>query len=71
MKKIILVLLAIGLFNCSSNTGFKDENNLLLPPEYDLVPSQDVKSDIVKPDQSLGTKVSRQDLNQLKEILNN
>jgi hypothetical protein len=67
MKKIIVILLALGLFSCSHNTDLaREENSLILPPEFDSVPSALLDNQI---NQSPTKNLNQKDLQKLKDTL--
>ncbi len=68
MKKIILILLAFSLFSCSHRSDLaKEENSLILPPEFELVP--DLSSDKPATQKNDTQKPDQKDLQKLKETL--
>ncbi len=59
MKKIIVILFALGLLSCSHNTKLSSDESVSLtfPPEFDLVPSIAADSEIEqKPFKNLDQK---------------
>jgi hypothetical protein len=69
MKKIIIILMVLGLFSCSHNTDLaKEENSLILPPEFDSVPSVVVDNQV---NQSPAKNLDQKDLQKLKDTLLN
>jgi hypothetical protein len=69
MKKIIVILLALGLFSCGHNTDFaKEENSLILPPDFNSVPSGAADN---KTDQKPAKNLDQKDLQKLKDTLLN
>ena len=69
MKKIIITLMVMGLFSCSHNTDLaQEENSLILPPEFDSVPSALVDNQV---NQSPAKNLDQKDLQKLKDTLLN
>ena len=69
MKKIIITLMVLGLFSCSHNTNLpKEENSLILPPEFDSVPSVVGDNQV---NQSPAKNLDQKDLQKLKDTLLN